>query len=102
LVARAAPTVSERSGIGSRIVLICLSDILPANCDLADLAGRNRIAVLVQDRNLAAGCETYRPGFSVSRWQGVTGYLVRKVRPPDLGGLFLVVDEIRMSRKMVA
>ena len=25
-----------------------------------------------------------------------------KVRPPDLGGLFLVVDEIRMSRKMVA
>src|SRR5436189_1907840 len=25
-----------------------------------------------------------------------------KVRPPDLAGLFLVVDEIRMSRKMVA
>src|SRR5207247_10970701 len=40
--------------------------------------GRNRIAILVQDRNLAAGCETYRPRFSVSRWQGVTGYLVRR------------------------
>ena len=26
----------------------------------------------------------------------------RTFRPPDLGGLFLVVDEIRMSRKMVA
>ena len=25
-----------------------------------------------------------------------------KFRPPDLAGLFLVVDEIRMSRKMVA
>ena len=56
-----------------------LNDILPANCDLADLAGRNRIAVLVQDRSLAAGCETYRPRFSVSLRQGVTGYLVRRL-----------------------
>ena len=28
--------------------------------------------------------------------------LQNKVRPPDLGGLFLVVDEIKMSRKIVA